>query len=72
MQWIKDKYFKQLGHRHWIFAAGDKNASAGLIKLANASYTKIRRHIRIKQKANPFDPEWDEYFAKRHFHKFRY
>lgn len=72
VQWIKDKYFKQVGHRHWVFAACDENAATGLIKLVNASDTKIRRHIRIQQKANPFDPEWDEYFTKRHFHKFRY
>ena len=27
--------------------------------------TPIKRHIKIKCEANPFDPSWDEYFEKR-------
>ena len=27
--------------------------------------TKIIRHVKIKGTANPFDPAWDHYFAKR-------
>jgi len=27
--------------------------------------TPIRRHIKIKANANPYDPHWHEYFKKR-------
>jgi len=27
--------------------------------------THIKRHIKIKKDANPFDTEWNEYFEKR-------
>lgn len=69
--WIKDKYFRRIGHRHWVFAARDKEANK-LVTLVLASDTKIRRHIKIRQNANPFDPEWDAYFAKREHQKFRH
>jgi RNA-directed DNA polymerase len=29
----------------------------------------IRRHIKIRQAANPFDPQWKTYFAERAFQK---
>ena len=39
------------------------------LKLARASETKIRRHVKIRAEANPFDPDWQDYFAERAFHK---
>jgi len=33
--------------------------------LKNASATCIRRHKKIKANANPFDPQFKEYFQKR-------
>ena len=35
-----------------------------LVKLVNASDTPIRRHIKIKAEANPFNPDWEEYFEE--------
>ena len=37
-----------------------------LVKLVNASDTPIRRHIKIKAEAHPFNPVWEEYFESRH------
>ena len=31
--------------------------------------TKITRYVKIKGEANPFDPEWTEYFEKRKTYK---
>ena len=35
------------------------------VKLVQASDTPIRRHIKIKGEANPFDPRWEFCFEKR-------
>ena len=36
-----------------------------MVKLVNASDTPIRRHIKIKAEAHPFNPAWEEYFENR-------
>ena len=33
------------------------------------SNTKIKRYVKIKSKANPFDPQWNEYFDNRETYK---
>src|SRR4051812_34641473 len=38
-------------------------------RLVYAGETKIRRHIKIRKIANPFDPQWKSYFLKRAFQK---
>jgi RNA-directed DNA polymerase len=35
------------------------------MKLARASDIKIRRHVKVKADANPYDPQWTRYFAAR-------
>jgi hypothetical protein len=39
------------------------------MRLVYAGETKIRRHIKIRKDANPFDPQWKSYFVERAFHK---
>jgi hypothetical protein len=39
------------------------------LRLAYAGETKIRRHVKIRREANPFDPQWQDYFAERAFQK---
>jgi RNA-directed DNA polymerase len=66
-RWIRDRYFLRSGNRNWVFGvrkAGDKSEGRQR-SLALASDTPIRRHIKIKADANPFDPEWDVYFMDR-------
>ncbi|MRR55670.1 MAG: group II intron reverse transcriptase/maturase [Deltaproteobacteria bacterium] len=62
-QWIKKKYFVRQGARDWIFACNEK--ASGREKLVYAKQTPIRRHVKIRSEANPFDPEWGEYFEDR-------
>jgi len=72
-RWVKDRYFHTIGPCQWTFAAdtGKRTPEGKLIwlKLVYASDTKIRRHLKIRAEANPFDPDWHEYFVERAFHK---
>ena len=66
-QWVRERYFPPVGNRSWRFAVEVKKANGDHFwqKLVYASETKIKRHRKIRAKANPFDPAWDEYFEKR-------
>jgi RNA-directed DNA polymerase len=66
-KWIKDKYFMSEGLRNWVFGSTVKSEDGNVkrVKLVNASDIPIRRHTKIKGGANPFNPEWEEYFEKR-------
>lgn len=65
--WVKRKYFVQYGSRAWTFSGTAIKTNGTVIhpKLAYASDVKIKRHIKIRGQANPFDPQWEEYFEKR-------
>jgi RNA-directed DNA polymerase len=39
------------------------------LRLVNPAETKIRRHLKVKADANPFDPQWRAYFEDRPFFK---
>lgn len=70
LKWIKAKYFRRIAHRDWIFAAKDEKTRE-TITLVNASDTRIRRHIKIRSDANPYDPAWNDYFEQRKYRRFR-
>lgn len=65
-KWIKDKYFIKVGSRDWIFGFKykdhRKDAIFAVMKLADIP---IRRHIKVKCEANPYEPKWNAYFLKR-------
>ncbi|EAO9176977.1 group II intron reverse transcriptase/maturase [Salmonella enterica] len=67
--WIKERYFHSVGFRNWVFAVqtGEKrpDGRSSLKALRKAEDTHIRRHRKIKVKANPFDPQWEVYFEER-------
>jgi RNA-directed DNA polymerase len=70
-RWVKDKYFPRVGNRNWTFAT--KNPRTGpqaqdevqYRALVYASDTKIRRHVKVRADANPFDPADEFYFEER-------
>lgn len=62
-KWIAQKYFTSKGGRNWVFHGVDKNGKQKC--LITAAEKPIRRHIKIKAKANPFDPSWEVYFEQR-------
>lgn len=61
-KWVKEKYFKTHKNRNWAFTSTDDGYPKYLF---HASDIKIRRHIKIKQDANPFDSRWEIYFERR-------
>jgi len=48
-RWVKQRYWKQIGTRNWVFTNGQ------LPELINHSHTVIQRHVKIKGSASPFD-----------------
>jgi RNA-directed DNA polymerase len=66
-RWIKEKYFKSIGQRKWVFTGTvvGKGGTSQTVHLVSAAYTPIRRHVKILGKANPYDPQWAFYFASR-------
>jgi RNA-directed DNA polymerase len=61
-RWIRAKYFRSDGTRHWVFH-GELDGKT--IWLRRASDTPIKRHTKIKGEANPYAPEWEIYFEER-------
>jgi RNA-directed DNA polymerase len=66
-KWIKEKYFQASGHRHWIFTGTlpDAKGKQFPIALMEASRVAIRRFVKIRSDANPYDPEWEVYLEAR-------
>lgn len=66
-EWVRMKYFRPLGNRHWVFNTVTRGDNDKPIRLALylASDTRIVRHVGVKSDANPFDPAWDAYFEQR-------
>ena len=66
-QWIVKKYFTTVRGNRWRFhcMTKDKEGKQKPLYLKNASDTKIRRHVKIKSAATPFDPLYREYFEQR-------
>ncbi len=65
--WLKRKYFRSHGLRDWIFSArtlGDGNENQ-YVNLLKAGSVTVKRHIKIRAEATPYDPRFTEYFEKR-------
>ncbi|MGO8696667.1 MAG: group II intron reverse transcriptase/maturase [Limisphaerales bacterium] len=71
-RWIMGRYWKTIGAQSWKFAVdtGERTEDGKpiLAKLVYARDTKIRRHTKIQQGANPFDPIWKPYLKERAFY----
>ena len=66
-RWVVNKYLTTIGGDHWRFHCiiKDKAGKKKPLYLKNASDTKIRRHVKIKSAATPFNPLYKEYFEQR-------
>lgn len=66
-RWIVNKYFTTLGGNKWRFHCRviDKDGNQKPLYLKLAADTKIRRHVKIKSDATPFNPLYKDYFRKR-------
>ena len=61
-QWIKDRYFIRLKQHDWIFCDTHNRIGYPLFCMA---MLPIRRHVKIRHDANPFEPCWRDYFERR-------
>ncbi len=59
-KWIVNKYYQTKGSKNWVFC--EKNSKHSLLTMSSVP---IRRHIKIRSDANPYDPHWKEYFSNR-------
>jgi RNA-directed DNA polymerase len=66
--WMRKKYFRRQGLRNWIFFARvqDKEGKTLLLDLFKAVRVPIKRHVKIKGAATPYDPAFRDYFERRH------
>lgn len=66
-RWFKPKYFAQLGNRDWSFFGEtcDDEGQTNKVWLYYAKSTPIKRHVKVKGEANPYDPTYETYFEER-------
>jgi RNA-directed DNA polymerase len=66
------KYFKTVGNCNWVFSAVLKGKDhTRMIRLYRASSITIKRYIKIRGEAHPFNSAFKEYFEKREGNKTR-
>jgi len=64
--WVIDKYFTSENNRKWVFQGTRKvKDTKQVFTLKKLADIPIVRHVKIKKDANPFDPEWFDYFDAR-------
>ncbi len=65
--WLVEKYWSK-GSRPRSFSAviKDGDAKSARIEMERAHNVKIKRHVKIRADANPFDPKYEQYFRKRY------
>ena len=66
-RWVRKKYFRTRNGRHWTFV-GTRVGKGGKpyeLTLYRAGDVPIKRHVKIKGAANPYDPAWEVYFEER-------
>ncbi len=66
-RWFKPKYFAQRGNRDWSFFGEtcDDEGQTNKVWLHYAKSTPIKRHVKVKGEANPYDPTYETYFEAR-------
>jgi RNA-directed DNA polymerase len=66
-RWFKPKYFAQRGNRDWSFFGEtcDDEGQTNKVWLHYAKSTPIKRHVKVKGEANPYDPNYEAYFEER-------
>lgn len=65
--WRRQRYFRCHGMRQWVFSAKvqTNDGSTGFIDLFKATRVAIKRHVKIRAEANPYDPQYRDYFDRR-------
>ena len=62
IRWVARKYFWGIPRQTWAFHGEFEGKMKTLISIASIPVT---RYIKVRQKANPYDPAWEVYFEER-------
>lgn len=67
LRWVKGKYFGHFGERNWVFhgTAAGPDGRPHSVRLCYESDVPIKRDIKVRGPANPYDPQWEAYFERR-------
>jgi RNA-directed DNA polymerase len=65
--WVRSKYFTRLSDGSWTFRGTATAQDGGIypVVLSRARSVRIRRHVKVRGDANPYDPAWELYFEER-------
>jgi RNA-directed DNA polymerase len=61
--WVRSKYFTTERGNNWAFFGVTGNGKRVL--LFKATSISIKRHVKVRQDLNPYDPAWKDYLVKR-------
>ncbi len=66
-QWVRNKYVRTRGDNQWAFWGAVRGAKGTQedIWLFSAAKLPIKRHVKVRENANPYDPAWEVYFEER-------
>ncbi|WP_010303985.1 group II intron reverse transcriptase/maturase [Candidatus Odyssella thessalonicensis] len=66
-RWVRKKYFRSQGSQNWIFHAmiTTEDGKCLPLDLYDARKVPIKRHVKIRMDATPYDPAYDKYFRQR-------
>jgi RNA-directed DNA polymerase len=71
VSWIRQQYFdetvsqRNIFHTHTVNEEGEKV----VIRLFTMTSLPIRRHVKVRNLANPYDPDWEIYFEQRQYNR---
>jgi RNA-directed DNA polymerase len=64
--WVRGRYFGPHGGRAWTFQGETSiRGERRVARLFYAGDVGIRRHVKVRGEANPYDPAWRSYFERR-------
>lgn len=65
--WVKERYFRTLGRRQWIFAADvkDRRGKKKTVSIVKIAEIPIIRHVKVKGTSSPDDPTLAKYWEQR-------
>ena len=64
-RWVKTKYFERRKDYDWTFFGEtcDDEGRPKKLRLFRAQSTPIKRNVKVKGEANPYDPAYETYFV---------
>jgi RNA-directed DNA polymerase len=65
-KWAHNRYFGRIGNRSHVFQCFvEKNGEIRALCLRNCIDVAIRRHVKVRGEATPYDPRFESYFEAR-------